>query len=211
MSETRIKICGLTSETDARAAIDAGAHALGFNTWSGSKRFLDLAAAAPWLRELPPFVTRVALTVNAPLSEAERIASLPFIDALQLHGDENPAYVERLIAVGRPVIKALRAGVPADLNAVAEYPTPYFLLDAMVAGAYGGTGVTLDPALALEFQHRHPRLSLTLAGGLRPDNVAAAIHGARPYAVDVSSGVETAPGRKDYAQLRAFVAAVRSA
>jgi phosphoribosylanthranilate isomerase len=207
---TRIKICGITNCEDAEAAIGTGADALGFNTWPGTPRHLDLDQAADWLSALPPFVTKVALLVNASLAEARRIAQLPFIDALQLHGDENPAYCAALRDCGRPFIKALRLQTGDDLSHLSEFGTPYFLIDAHVAGAFGGTGVRADLALAAEFRRRYPRFSLVLAGGLRPENVAETIRELRPYAVDVSSGVEAKPGRKDLVLMRSFVAAVRA-
>jgi phosphoribosylanthranilate isomerase len=210
-ARVRVKICGITSEEDALLSVRLGADALGFNTWSGSKRFLDLDAAAEWIAALPPFVARVALLVNAPIEEAERIARLPFLDALQLHGDEDAAYCRRLAATGRPVIKAIRLRDIATLDEAAAFPVRHFLLDAHVEGQFGGTGAAVNLPLAAEFRRRHPASFPILAGGLRPDNVAAAIRAARPYAVDVSSGVESSPGRKDPALVRAFMEAVRGA
>jgi phosphoribosylanthranilate isomerase len=208
-ARVRVKICGLTRAEDAAAAVALGADALGFNTWRGSKRYLDLALAGPWLRELPPYVTRVALTVNAPLDEARRIASLSFVDAVQVHGDEDAAYCRALAEVGRPIIKALRLGRMEDLKQAEDYPAGAMLLDAQVAGEYGGTGVSVELALAQEFRRLFPGRPLILAGGLKPDTVAGAVAMVRPYAVDVSSGVESAPGKKDPALMRAFVEAVR--
>lgn len=208
-ARTRVKICGITLAEDAEMAVALGADALGFNTWRGSKRYLDLAAAAPWLRTLPPYITRVALTVNAPLEEARRIAALEYIDAVQVHGDEDPAYCRALAETGRPVIRALRVGVAADLEKAAEFPGRALLLDAQVAGEYGGTGVTVDLALAKEFGRLFPQRALILAGGLRPETVAAVVQEVRPYAVDVSSGVERVPGRKDAGLMRAFLEAAR--
>jgi len=211
ISRTRVKICGLTCAEDAAAAIALGADALGFNTWSGSKRCIDLDREASWLAELPPFVTKVALTVNAPIEEAARSARLPFIDAIQLHGDEDSDYCRRLMGSERPVIKALRIREPADLDIVPGHPSRFFLLDAHVPGQFGGTGVEADLGLAAAFRSRFPWLALILAGGLRPDNVARAIRAVRPYAVDVSSGVESSPGRKDFGLMKAFMEAVRGA
>lgn len=207
----RVKICGITNRADAERAVACGADALGFNTWRGGKRFIDLDREKEWLRELPPFVTRVALLVNAPLQEAERIAGLPFIDTLQLHGDEDERYCAEVARFGRPFIKALRVREAADLERVDAFATRHVLLDAHVGGAFGGTGVRLDPALVQNFRKQHPDLVLILAGGLRPENVAEAVRAVRPYAVDVSSGVEVAPGKKDPELMRAFIAAVREA
>jgi phosphoribosylanthranilate isomerase len=207
----RVKICGITNEDDARTSIALGASALGFNTWSGSKRFLDLAHAGRWIAGLPPFVTRVALLVNAPLEEAERVARLPFIDALQLHGDEDAAYCAAVARFGRPFIKALRLRSAAALEGLERFATPHFLIDAHVEGQFGGTGVAADLALAREFTARYPRATLILAGGLRAENVAAAVRDVRPFGVDVSSGVVAGAGRKDAALVRAFVEAAHRA
>lgn len=207
-SKVRVKICGITNEADARAAVELGASALGFNTWRGGKRFLDLAAAGSWLNSLPLFVSKVALLVNASLDEAAEVARLPFIDALQLHGDETPEYCEEVARFGRPFIKAIRLQREEDLDGLERFSTRYFLLDAHVPGEFGGTGVAADPALVKAFRERYPDHPLTLAGGLRPENVGAAVAALRPDAVDVSSGVESTPGRKDRERMRAFIEAV---
>jgi phosphoribosylanthranilate isomerase len=207
----RVKICGITNEHDARTSIVLGASALGFNTWHGSKRYLDLATAGGWIAELPPFVTRVALLVNAPLAEAERVARLPFIDALQLHGDEDAQYCAQVARFGRPFIKALRLRSAAELEGLERFATRHFLIDAHVEGQFGGTGITADLALAKEFSARYLDATLILAGGLRAENVAAAVREVRPFGVDVSSGVEAGAGRKDAALVRAFVEAAQGA
>jgi phosphoribosylanthranilate isomerase len=205
----RVKICGLTCEDDARAAIDLGADALGFNLWPGSKRHIDLDRASAWMRGLAPFVTRVAVLVNVPLEEAHRVAAHPAIDLVQFHGDEDESYCAQFAACGRTFIKALRIRDPASLDNLEHYSTPSILLDADAGAAYGGTGRRLDPALAAEAVQRFPEAKIVLAGGLNPENVAEAIRIAGPYAVDVASGVEAAPGRKDHAKVAAFIAAVR--
>jgi len=207
----RIKICGITNPDDAELAILLGADALGFNTWEGSKRYIDLDTEAEWLEELPPFVTKVALLVNASLSAAESISRKPFIDALQLHGDEDATYCSAVSAMGRPFIKALRVKSVEDFSHLAEFETRHFLMDAHVQGLFGGTGVRVDLDLAAEFRRLHPRLALILAGGLKPENVFDAVTKVRPYAVDVSSGVESEPGRKDPVLLHDFIEAVRAA
>ncbi len=208
-ARVRVKICGITCAEDARAAIELGADALGFNTWPGSKRYLDLQLAEDWLRELPPFVARVALTVNAPLEEAKRIARLGFMDAVQLHGDEDAAYAGALGAGGHAVIKALRVRAPEDLEIARDFPAACFLIDAHVAGHFGGTGVPVNLELAQEFRRQFPGKPLILAGGLKPETVARAVELVRPFAVDVSSGVEAAPGRKDRGLMQAFLEAAR--
>ena len=207
----RVKICGITTAEDAEAAVHAGADALGFNTWSGSRRFLDLEKATGWIVDLPCFVTRVALCVNAPLEEASRISALPYVDALQLHGDERSDYCRSIAALGRSWIRAVRLESAGHIVSLSEWGTRNVLIDAAVAGAYGGTGSRLDLDLAAESVRRCKGLSLTLAGGLDPENVAEAVRLVRPYAVDVASGVESAPGRKDAAKMRDFVQAVAAA
>jgi len=207
----RVKICGITCSADAEAAILAGADALGFNAWQGSKRYLDIAGAAPWLRELPGFVTRVVLCVNHTLEEALFLGALPFIDVAQFHGDESDDFCAQYSADGRSHIRAVRPRSREELDRLPALGTRQVLLDAAVAGAYGGTGARADLDLAAEAVARFPRLAVTLAGGLEPDNVAEAVRLVRPYAVDVASGVESAPGRKDAFKMGDFVQAALGA
>ena len=207
-NRVRVKICGLTRQRDAEESIALGADALGFNTWMGSKRYLDLAQARHWVRRLPPFVSKVALLVNAPLEEARRIADMPGIDVLQLHGDEDEAYCAQLAEWEIPFIKALRMRSPEDVEGLDRFSTDHLLVDAHVEGLFGGTGVCVDLGLAELIKQKYPQVALLLAGGLRPENVEDAVRRVRPYAVDVSSGVESAPGVKDFALLRGFIDAV---
>jgi phosphoribosylanthranilate isomerase len=200
-----VKICGVNNREDALAAVDAGADLLGFNTWRGTKRFVDLEANAEWIAAVP--VTRVALLINASFEEVKRVAALPFVDALQLHGEEDAVFCERAAACGKPLIKAIRLNSPEALHSADQFSTPHILLDAHVPGAFGGTGANVDLVLARAFREQFPRLTLWLAGGLRPDNVASAIERARPQVVDVSSGVETEPARKDPMKMRRFIVA----
>lgn len=204
----RVKICGLTRQRDAEESIALGADALGFNTWMGSKRYLDLAQARHWVRRLPPFVSKVALLVNSSLEEARRIAEMPGIDVLQLHGDEDEAYCAQLAEWEIPFIKALRMRSPEDVQGLDRFSTDHILVDAHVEGLFGGTGVRVDLELAALIKEKYPQMALLLAGGLRPENVEAAVRRVRPYAVDVSSGVESSPGVKDFALLRGFIDAV---
>lgn len=208
-ARVRVKICGVTNEADARAAIGAGADALGFNLWPGSKRHIALDAHAAWIAALPPFVARVAVLVNASFDEACRVAQHPAIDMVQFHGGETPEYFARFAAEGRPFIAAVRLGEAEPSGRADTLCTPHVLIDAAVPGAFGGTGSRIDLSMARAFVAQHPRSNVILAGGLTPENVAAAVAEVRPFAVDVASGVESAPGRKDAAKLRAFVAAVR--
>jgi phosphoribosylanthranilate isomerase len=206
-----VKICGITNRDDAIAAVDAGADLLGFNTWSGSKRFIDLARNAEWIAALPHPALRVALIVNASRAEVERVAAVPFVDALQFHGDEDADFCRWAAQLGKPIVKALRARDRASFARAADFSTPHILLDAHVPGEFGGTGARVNLDLVRDFKAAHPALRLWLAGGLAPENVADAVRAVRPVVVDVSSGVESAPGRKDAAKMRAFSEAAKDA
>jgi phosphoribosylanthranilate isomerase len=207
----RVKICGLTNRADAETAIALGADALGFNFFPGSKRFIELEREGDWIAALPPLVTRVAVLVNAPLAEALRIAAHPAIQCVQFHGDEDAAYCAEFARSGRSFIKALRLRDASVVATAATFSTPHILLDADAGAAYGGTGTLIDLDLAAQLIRTHPQLSVILAGGLRSENVAAAIRAVAPFGVDVASGVETAtdPRRKDPARMQAFIAAAR--
>lgn len=208
-SRTRVKICGVTNREDACAAIDAGADALGFNLFPGSKRWISLEENCSWICELPPFVTRVAVLVNAPLDEVLRVGAEPAIHLVQLHGDEDPDYCAELNRQRRPFIKALRLRSGEALPPPELFGTPHILLDTWVPEQFGGTGTMLDFQVAREFVLKHPGLQVTLAGGLTPENVRGAVEKVKPFAVDVASGVEQEPRRKDSAKMRAFCAALR--
>lgn len=207
----RVKICGLTNAGDARTAIAMGADALGFNLFPGSPRCVDLDREAAWIAALPPFVTRVAVLVNVPPAEARRVAAHPAIDLVQFHGDEDEQDRADFAGSGWPFIKALRVRDAASLKSVERFSTPHLLLDAHADSAYGGTGLRLEPRLAAHAVRHFPQLRIILAGGLRPENVADAVRAVRPYSVDVASGVESAPGRKDAGKMAAFIASVRVA
>ncbi len=201
-----VKICGLTRAADAEAVVAAGADAVGVVLYARSPRCVTLAEAVGWLSPLAGVVGRVALLVNPTRAEARRALDCAAIDALQLHGDESPAFVADLAGAGKPVFKALRIRGSACLQAVATYPAGPVLLDAYRSGAYGGTGHAFDWRLLEGFAR-----PFILSGGLQPDTVGAAVRQWRPFGVDVSSGVESAPGRKDPTLVRAFVGAVRTA
>ncbi len=211
MSRLFVKICGITSAEDARSAVEAGADALGFVFWHMSPRKVDPARAAAIARELPPFVARVGVFVDASRDDMARIADRVGLDLLQLHGDEPP---EALRDLPRRAIKAVRVGKGfAPEESLRYLPAAAGLLvDTRLPGETqmpGGTGVPFDWSLVKGLAARVP--FLVLAGGLGPGNVAEAIRAVRPQAVDVSSGVEGLPGRKDPAKVRAFVAAARAA
>ncbi len=203
-----VKVCGITTEDDAIAAADAGASAIGLVFWPGSPRRVTLEQAQRIARAAPPFVTRVGVFVDASRAELVSTADAVGLDVLQLHGSESP---ESLAGLPRRVIKAVRVGPgfePQDAWRYAD-ATAAVLLDTKRDDAPGGTGVAFDWTLAGDVR-RHARYVI-LAGGLTPENVGAAIATMRPDAVDVSSGVEASPGRKDPERLRAFMEAVRSA
>ncbi|MGM0983492.1 MAG: phosphoribosylanthranilate isomerase [Pseudomonadota bacterium] len=201
---TRVKFCGLTRPQDVDAAVAAGADALGFVLWPGSKRAIDEPRLAELCARVPAFVTRVGLFVDADPALVARCAD--HLDLLQFHGDESP---DTCLAAGRPWIKALRMRDGLDLHAAAEAygGGQALLLDAYRSGVPGGTGETFDwsriPACLAK--------PVILAGGLMPDNVAEAITAVSPFAVDVSGGIEVSPGVKDSARMAAFLRAVRRA
>ena len=202
----RIKVCGITSLEDALLCASLGVDALGFNFYSASPRCLEPRKAREIIRRLPPFITCVGVFVNEPdPRDAREKAREAGVEWLQLHGDESPEYCSRL--AGSPLIKALRLGdrLPPELG---DYDVRAILLDTHDDERFGGTGRTFRWDLALPVAKLRP---VILAGGLSPENVAAAIITAKPYAVDVCSGIEAAPGRKDPARLEAFVREVRNA
>ncbi|ANF57797.1 phosphoribosylanthranilate isomerase [Halotalea alkalilenta] len=201
---TRIKFCGLTREDDVDAAVEAGADALGFVLWPGSKRAVTLERLEALSARVPPFVARVGLFVD---QDAEVIAAAaPCLDLLQFHGDEPP---QACAGFGTPWLKALRMREGLDLDAAAQRYAGArgLLLDAWRPGVPGGTGETFDWARIPAWLASR----IVLAGGLDAGNVAEAITRVRPYAVDVSGGIEAAPGRKDHERMAAFAAAVRMA
>lgn len=202
---TRIKICGTTNLVDALVAVEAGADALGFIFVPNTPRYLHPDEAAKIIEELPPFITTVGLFVNAEQHEIHTVANTCSLDAIQLHGEESP---ELCLSLKRKVIKAFRVKDEASLSRLCDYHVSACLLDAYVKGSMGGTGRVFDWNLAVKAT-QYGRI--ILAGGLNPDNIVSAILKVRPYGVDVSSGVEKSPGRKDPAKIKAFIDAVRAA
>jgi phosphoribosylanthranilate isomerase len=198
----RIKICGITRLEDALEAARLGADALGFNFWPPSRRHVSPAVAHRIIARLPPFVTPVGVFVNQPEGEMRAIAAEAGIQAFQLHGAEPPELCARLPL---PVLKAIPVDQVRTLSKLLSYEVSAFLLDTPSRG-FGGSGEPFDWSLAEGVSDAAP---VILAGGLTPENVAAAIRAVRPYAVDVASGVETSPGVKDAALMARFVAAVR--
>jgi phosphoribosylanthranilate isomerase len=206
---TRIKICGLTREADVAAAVEAGADAVGFVLYAKSPRHVSLARAAALARGLPPFVTPVCLFVNAGAADiAAACAAIPTA-LLQFHGSETPAECD---ATGRPYLRAVRMAPGLDLlDCAHRFPNAQaLLLDAAVDG-YGGGGKVFDWSLIPPDLSADIRSRLVLSGGLNPANVIDGVLHARPFAVDVSSGVESAKGIKDAALMRRFCELVREA
>lgn len=201
----KVKICGNTTLDDAMAAVEAGADAVGFVFYAKSPRAVEPQAAAAIVARLPPFVTSVGVFVNEDLSVVRRVMEECGLPLAQLHGDESPQYCAEL---ERPALKAIRLRDRQDLEGLALYQVSGIVLDAFVEGAPGGTGMTFDWTLACEAKGPVP---IILAGGLTPGNVAEAIRRVRPYGVDVSSGVEASPGKKDHAKVRAFIANAKGA
>jgi phosphoribosylanthranilate isomerase len=208
-SRIRIKICGITNAADALAAINYGADALGFNFYPRSKRYIDIETAREWIEKLPLGICRVAVLVDPTWAEACRISELPFIDALQLHGNESPQFCQSLAETGIQFAKALPATDPRSLADLSSFSTDTFVLDSAFRGEFGGSGKTFPWHLARGFTQSHPTFRVILAGGLTPENVAAAVSEVRPFGVDVTTGVELLPGRKNHALLRAFIEAAR--
>lgn len=200
----KVKICGITNAPDALAAVEAGADALGFMFYEKSPRHISLRQAAEIIRELPPFVMKVGVFVDAPEDLVMRAIGDCALNLLQFHGNEEPEYCTQF---GLMSMKAFRIRDAESLKPLPEYPTDAWLLDAYVADKLGGTGKQFNWDLAIEAK-KAGRL-IFLAGGLTPANVAEAVRKVQPYGVDVSSGVETEPGRKDHAKVREFIKAAK--
>ena len=202
---TRVKVCGLTRAEDVRMCVEAGVDAIGFNFWPQSKRYLTLEAAERLAAEVPPQVLKVGVFVRAPPAEVRVAVERARLDAVQLHGDEDP---QDYVGVGVALWQVVRISGPESLPGMPSRAASAVLLDAHVEGQ-GGSGRRFDWGLVPWV--RAWRLPVWLAGGLTPENVGEAIARAAPDGVDVASGVESAPGIKDAARVRAFVAAVRAA
>jgi phosphoribosylanthranilate isomerase len=201
-----VKICGITSLEDAQLAVDAGADALGFVFYPPSPRYVTPEQAEQIIQTLPPFVTTVGLFVDAALDIINDTAARCGLDRVQLHGRETPEYCRQVI---RPVIKAVRIKNAASLAHVPDYKVSAYLLDTYVEGALpGGTGASFSWELAARAKPYGP---VILAGGLTPENIEVAIVQTRPYGVDVSTGVERAPGIKDHQKVRDFIARAKAA
>ena len=201
-----VKICGITNWPDAKAASDAGANLIGLNFYEKSLRRVSTAEAAQIRRSLPTAIQTVGVFVNAKPADVLSLHSLLRFSAVQLHGDEAPGTVSE-ISRAVPVIKAFRVAADFPVATLEKYHDAFaFLLDGSRAGQFGGTGAGADWNVARRVVAAH---RIILAGGLTPENVGAAIRAVRPYAVDVASGVEAKPGKKDHGKLKEFIDEVR--
>ena len=201
---TKIKICGIKTLDDALAAIDAGADYLGFNFYPKSVRFIEKQTCADItsvLKTAYPQIKLVGVFVNSSVEEVKGILETCLLDLAQLHGDETVAMLD---ALDGKAFKAFR-GIPESIDGFAGSWSPAFLVDASVKGLYGGSGVTADWNGAAELAKKYP---LLLAGGLTPENVAEAVGRVKPWGVDVASGVESEPGKKDASKMKTFVKAI---
>jgi phosphoribosylanthranilate isomerase len=200
----RVKICGITSLADAQVAVEAGADALGFVFYDRSPRFIPTNTAAEISRALPPFTLRVGVFMNPSEELVRRAIDECGLGLLQFHGDEPPEFCTRF---GLMSMKAFRVRDAGSLKELPKYQTDAWLLDAYASDTFGGTGEKFNWSLAMEVQKLGK--PVFLAGGLTPENVAEAIRQVKPFGVDVSSGVEFSPGKKDHAKVRAFINAAK--
>ncbi|MDP3804610.1 MAG: phosphoribosylanthranilate isomerase [Candidatus Omnitrophota bacterium] len=202
---TRIKICGITNKTDAVNAAGLGVDMLGFVFYKKSTRYVSAATAEDIINELPFSIGKVGVFVNEPKEDVIKIAEDAGLNMLQFHGDETPEYCNSFKDKYK-VIKAFRLNDRNDLKKINDYDTDFYLLDTYKADSIGGTGETFDWKILNDFEILKP---VILSGGLTPENVSAAIKEVAPYAVDVSTGVEASPGKKDLTLMKKFAEFVR--
>jgi len=202
---TRIKICGITNLADAQLAVELGADALGFIFYRQSKRYVAPALAAEICAALPPFVAKVGVFVNESEVDIRKTLNDCRLDVVQLHGEESPEFCQRFPV---KVIKAIRVRSEDSLRAATDYDVDALLLDTYTTEQHGGTGQKFDWTLARQAKTML-RVPIVLSGGLTPENVGDAMRQVEPFAVDVASGVEAEPGRKDLEKLRRFFKACR--
>ena len=205
LMSVKVKICGITNANDALTAIESGADALGFMFYESSPRHVSIRQASEIIRELPPYIMRVGVFVDAAEDSVMRAIGDCGLTLLQFHGQEPPEYCTQF---GLMNMKAFRVRDAESLQALPNYPTDAWLLDAFVADKLGGTGEKFNWELAIEAKKLGR--PIFLAGGLTPGNVAEAVRTVQPFAVDVSSGVEATPGKKDPAKVRDFISAAKS-
>lgn len=196
MISVKIKICGITNADDALAAVDMGVDLLGFNFYPKSKRYITVDKAHAIINKLPTFVDTVGLFVNATAEEVREVVGEGMLNWIQLHGDETPAFCDSLSDVGVKIIKAIRVRSKKDIKSVRNFFTDVILLDAYDAKLYGGTGKVFDWKLIGNTQQR-----IFLAGGITPENAVDAID-VGVYGIDVCSGIESEPGKKDHEKMR---------
>ncbi len=204
MAAVQVKVCGITNLDDALAAIDAGAAALGFNFYPDSARYAPPDDAAEIIQRLPRSICKVGVFVDAPRERVAAIAAQVGVTGLQFHGNESPEYC---LGWTQQVIKAIRIRDREAVEAARAYAVDFILVDAYVEGQFGGTGRRVVPEILEGFD----RCRLILAGGLTPENVAEAVRAIHPFAVDVASGVERAPGKKDWNLMKRFIAHAQAA
>jgi phosphoribosylanthranilate isomerase len=199
----RIKICGITNANDALRAADLGADALGFIFYKGSKRYIEPRDAGRIISSLPPFVSSVGVFVNQSIEEIKEAARVSGIDTVQLHGDETPEFCGML---PYRLIKAVRVKDAVNIAEVELYPVRAILFDKHTDEMYGGTGSSFDWGMleGLEISKK-----VILSGGLTPENVSRAVSLVKPYGVDVSTGVEDTPGKKNHTKMKKFIEAVK--
>lgn len=207
----KVKICGITDLEDALHAIECGADELGFNFYTGSKRYVSPEDAGEIIARLPASARTVGVFVNEPLENLLSIADIAGLNKVQVHGDEDLSYVADLCdRTSRTVIKAFRVTPTFDVGEALEWPSDFTLFDTHSAANYGGTGEKFDwDEFGSEITLWFPDTAY-MAGGLNPDNVADAIRTVQPYAVDVASGVESSPGKKDPKKVEAFIRNAKS-
>jgi phosphoribosylanthranilate isomerase len=201
---TRIKICGMTNVSDARSAVEYGVDALGFIFYPKSRRYVSPEKAKEMIRKLPCDVIRVGVFVNQEIREVKEIARFCNLSLIQLHGNESPHYCSQFS--GFSLIKAISPRTEAEILRLGDYPVGAVLVDAYEQGRYGGTGKISNWRLAIKVKERH---SLILSGGLNAGNIREAIEAVRPQAVDINSGVEISPGKKDPDKIREIVEIAR--
>ncbi len=199
----KVKICGITNIEDAQAAFEMGADMLGFNFCPQSPRFVRPEVAIGIIRKLPTFIDNVGVFVNAPLEQIKAVAESGYLNWIQLHGDETPEFCSKVHFSNIRTIKAVRVKSEQDIQDAKSYYTYAVLLDAFSSDAYGGTGKTFDWSLIKGLPKR-----IFLAGGITPDNVAEAI-GTGVYGIDICSGIELSPGKKDHEKMRRLFDVIR--
>lgn len=207
----RVKICGVTNRADAEEALQCGADALGFNLWPGSRRHIPLSTVTAIATDLPKSAERVAVMVDPTFAEVLKVTASGCIDSIQLHGHESTDFCRQLRNSGVAFTKAIAIGTPVFDKLLGDFSTNSMILDTSSDQGFGGSGKTFPWDWARSFVQSHLELRVWLAGGLTPENVAEAIHVARPHGVDVTTGVERSPGRKDRIRMAAFVKAARAA